>query len=408
LERGEGGGSRFNELAQHWASRGHTVQVVAGMVHYNTGKKLARYAGKYTYTEKWGEGIDMLRCHVSESYNTSFTGRLWGYFSFVVSSIWGSLTQLKGGYDVILVTSPPLFVGVTGLLLKRAFQIPLVFEIRDLWPESAIDTGVLKSGLLIKLAYAFEAAMYKAASRINVLTPAFAKVLVEKKGIAPSKIIQIPNAADFSLSESIKSTFDRDTFRNVHSWGGQFVAIYVGAHGLANHLQQLIDAAEHLNNTADGRKVLIVCIGDGMQRSQLIKESEERALNNIRFIAPVSKADVFAYILAADCGLSVLKRAETFKTVYSNKTFDYMACGKPIVLGIDGVSRELIEQAECGIFAEPEDGKQLADALLTYSKDPERCEKDGLAGYNYARAKFDRAVLADVYLKELERVIAEN
>jgi len=401
LEKNEGGGSRFNELTRHWAAQGHRVTVVAGMVHYNTGKKDARYVGKYFFKEEYAPGIQMLRCHVSEQYNAGFAGRMWGYFSFVFSGIWGALTRLQGKYDAIVVTSPPLFVGIIGYVLQRSFRAPMLFEIRDLWPESAIDTGVLTSKPLIKLAYAFEKFIYAKADRINVLTPAFRTTLLQKKNINPDKIAFIPNAADFSLSDKLLNTFDRAAFRASKSWEGHFVALYVGAHGVANHLIQLVETAENLRATT----IKIVTIGAGMQREMLLQEIAKRGLKNIEMLAPVSKEEVFKYILAADAGISVLKKVDTFKTVYSNKTFDYMACQRPIVLGIDGVSRELVETAQCGIYAEPENAQALAAAIVELATYPEKAAQMGLNGYGYAKAHFDREVLANQYLDELHSMV---
>jgi hypothetical protein len=133
-----------------------------------------------------------MRCHVSEYYNVNFFGRLWAYFSFVFSSTWAGLFKLKGKYDVIIVTSPPLFIGISGYLISLFKRIPFVLEIRDLWPESAIDTGVVINKLVINLAYTLEKFIYEKATLINVLTPAFKDTLINKKGIAQEKIIFIP------------------------------------------------------------------------------------------------------------------------------------------------------------------------------------------------------------------------
>jgi len=401
LEKNDGGGSRFNEMTRHWAEQGHKVTVLAGMVHYNTGKKLDRYKGKYFYEEEFSPGVTVLRCHVSESYNTGFAGRMWGYFSFVFSGLWGALTRLHGKYDVIIVTSPPLFVGITGYILQRAFRAPMIFEIRDLWPESAIDTGILTSKPLIKMAYAFEAFIYKKAKLINCLTPAFKVKLIEYKGIDPNKIVMIPNAADFSLSEKLLQEFDRDSFRKQQGWEGKFIALYVGAHGVANHLIQVLEAAELVRDT----NVHLVLIGAGMQREMLLEEVAKRGLTNVQMLPPVSKEAVFEYILACDAGMSVLKKVDTFKTVYSNKTFDYMACQRPILMAIDGVSRQLVEDAKCGLYVEPENPEELAKAILYLKSNPEITREMGMAGYQYAKHNFDREVLANQYLQEMKNLV---
>ena len=408
LEKGEGGGSRFNEMAKLWSEQGHEITVLAGMVHYNTGKKPKKYKGKFTYKDlMFYKNVDVIRCHVSESYNINFIGRLWAYFSFVFSSIYAGLFITKGNYDLIIVTSPPLFVGITGYLLSRINRIPYVFEIRDLWPESAIDTGVLKNKLIIKFAFWFEGFIYKRAQLINVLTPAFRDKLIRVKNVPKEKVILIPNAADFSLAEKIQkdSSFNALKFKKELGLENKFVITYVGAHGVANHLIQLIDAAEKLQNT----NIVFQLIGSGMRKEFLQKEVIKRSLSNVIFREPVPKSEVFKYILASDVGTSVLKNVETFKTIYSNKTFDYMSCKKPILLVIDGISRELVETAKCGIFAEPENPLSIANK----SKEMSTLEKSdlnqmGLNGYNYARENFDRVKLSKKYIQEINTVVNDK
>jgi len=396
LELDDAGGSRWNEMAEVWTELGHEVTVIGGMMHANGSEKRSEYKGKHYARKKHGT-VDILRCHVSESYNSGFAGRLWGYFSFMFSSLWGGLFKVKGKHDVVLVTSPPLFVGFSGYMISRFKRIPLVFEVRDLWPESAIDTGVLKNNFIIKLSYAFEKFIYKKSKLINVLTPAFYKTLRDKKGIDESKLAMIPNAADFSLSEKVLKNFDREDFRKQNDLEGKFVLTYVGAHGVANHLIQVLDAAELLKDT----NALFLLIGQGMEKQKLIKETEQRNLNNVRFIDPVPKADVFQYILASEMGMSVLKKVDTFKTIYSNKTFDYMSCKTPILMAIDGVSRELLEEAEAGSYVEPENAEEFNKIIRNYMENPENLKFEGENGYEFAQKNFDRRVLAQKYLERL-------
>jgi glycosyltransferase involved in cell wall biosynthesis len=399
LEEDDPGGSRFNEMTRVWVDEGHQVTVIAGMMHYSGSEKRQEYKGKY-FVNKVQNGVNVIRCHVSESYNKSFRGRLWGYFSFVFSGLWAGIFRTGGKYDKILVTSPPLFIGLTGYMLSRIKRIPFVFEIRDLWPESAIDTGVVTNKYIIKLAYAIEAFIYRKATLINVLTPAFRTTLIEKKAVAPGKITFIPNAADFSLSDHLLTIFDVGAFRQEHNLNGRFVITYVGAHGVANHLQQVLYTARLLEATP----VLFLLIGSGMEKENLKALAEELKVTNVRFIDPVPKAEVFKYILASEMGTSVLKKNDTFKTVYSNKTFDYMACKKPILMAIDGVSRELVEEARAGAFVEPENPEDFAARIRIYLNDKELLKVQGENGYLFAKAHFDREVLAKKYLKILADV----
>lgn len=397
LEEDDSGGSRWNEMAKVWADAGNEVTVLAGMIHANGSEKRPEYKKKY-FVEKQQGKIQVWRCHVSEAYNKSFGGRLWGYFSFMFSSMWAGLFKARGKFDVVIVTSPPLFVGLSGYIISVFKRIPFVFEVRDLWPESAIDTGVLTNWWIIKMAFWFEKFIYKKAKLINVLTPAFYNSLKNEKHIPEEKLIMIPNASDFSLSEELLLTFDRNDFRKKMALDGKFVITYVGAHGVANHLQQVLQAGKKLEDT----RVLFLLIGQGMEKEKLKKMAVDMNVNNVRFIDAVPKKEVFKYILASEMGASVLKKVDTFKTVYSNKTFDYMSCKKPVLMAIDGVSRELVVAAACGVYVEPENIEEYNKNIRTYLNDEGRLKKEGDNGYQYAKNHFDRDVLAKKYLQEIK------
>ncbi|MEC5145444.1 glycosyltransferase family 4 protein [Chitinophaga sp. 212800010-3] len=403
LEEDDPGGSRWNEITKTWTEQGAEVTVLGGMMHYNGAEKRPEYKGKH-FVKKQQGNVTVWRCHVSESYNKNFLGRLWGYFSFMFSSLWAGLFKVKGSFDVVIVTSPPLFVGFSGYLLSRLKRMPLVFEVRDLWPESAIDTGVLKNKLVIKLAYWVENFIYRKAALINVLTPAFYNTLRDKKKVPVDKLIFIPNAADFSLSDHLLQSFDREAFRKQHQLDGRFVITYVGAHGVANHLEQLLDAGKALEDTP----VLFQLIGQGMEKARLQQLAVDRQVKNVRFLDAVPKQEVFRYILASDMGASVLKKVDTFKTVYSNKTFDYMACKKPILMAIDGVSRELVETAEAGCFVEPENAEAYNTVIREYLRNPARLQQEGENGFRYAKQNFDRQVLALRYLNFIGKKITKE
>ena len=398
LEDNDFGASRWNEITKVWIEEGHDITVLAGMMHYNGTEKRAEYKGKW-FKENYQHKVRVLRSHVSENYNSSFHGRLFAYFSFVFSSLWSGIFKTQEKYDVIIVTSPPLFVGITAYLLSRIKRVPFIFEIRDLWPESAIDTGVLNNKWIIKLALSFEKFTYEKASKIIVLTPAFKQILIEKKNIKESKIEFIPNAADFALSDNLLATFDTNNFKKELDLEGKFIITYVGAHGVANHLDQILDVAEKMMNT----NAYFLLIGEGMEKKRLIVESNKRKISNIKFIDAVSKKDVFKYILISDLGASVLKKVETFKTVYSNKTFDYMSCKKPIIMAIDGVSRKLVEDANAGTYVEPENPDEMVECILKYMKNPEIIYEQGESGYSFAKKNFDRQILAKKYILAIEK-----
>lgn len=399
LEENDAGGSRWNEMTKFWYDQECEITVLAGMIHANGNEKLPEYKGKWFKRKKQGK-VEVIRCHVSESYNLHFLGRLWGYFSFMFSSLYAGVFLAKGKYDVIIVTSPPLFVGMSGYIISLFKKCAFLFEIRDLWPESAIDTGVVKNKWVIKLAFSFERFIYKKAKLINVLTPAFQKKLIEEKKISKEKIIFIPNAADFTISDELLTNFDARLFRKKLGIEDRFVITYVGAHGVANHLEQILDAAIYLKDT----NVLFLLIGQGMEKERLKRYSQEKRITNVMFLDPVPKKEVFKYILASDIGTSVLKNVETFKTVYSNKTFDYLACKKPILMAIDGISRQLIEEAKAGVFVEPENPKDFSDKIKLLLENQDEIKKMGENGYSFAKKNFDRIELAKKYLDEIKKM----
>lgn len=394
------GGARFNEMTRVWKELGHEITVIAGDLHGQSTFKKEEYKNKLI-TRKMQDGVEVFRCNVSESYNKNFLGRLWGYFSFVFSGTIAGLFKVKGKYDIILVTSPPLFVGITAYILSKFKRTPFVFEIRDLWPESAIDTGIITNKWIIKFAYWFEAFIYKKAKKINVLTPAFYTKLVETKKVSPNKIIEIPNAADFEISDELLNSFDVDAFRKDKGWENKFVITYVGAHGVANGLHQIIQTAEILKET----NVLFVLVGDGMKKKELMAQVKSLTLDNVVFYDPVPKKEVLKFVLASDMGASVLMKNDTFKTVYSNKTFDYMSCKKPILMAIDGVSRELVEKAGAGIFVEPENPIDFSNKIKLYLDNKSLIAVQGENGYQYAKQNFDRVVLAKKYIDKLKQLI---
>jgi len=398
LGREDGGGSRWNQFAKYWAAEGHEVTIVAGMVNYFTGAKAEKYKGRFIVREEEQPGVTVFRCHVSESYNKSFLGRAWAYLSFTLSSTYAGIFKIDKP-DVIVATSPPLTVGSTMGLLSFWRRRPAVFEVRDLWPESAIDTGVLKSRPLIKYLYRLERKAYKKAKHINVLTPAFRDALIEKKGVAPEKICMIPNGADLDI---MLPGPKENHIREQLGLKDKFVVSYFGAHGRANRVGQLCDVAEKLKDSHPDVRIMLV--GDGMEKPDVVADAAKRGLDNMIFVDSVPKEEVCDYINASDVCTAVLMKNDTFKTVYPNKVFDYMSCKRPIIIGIDGVARKLVEDAKAGIFAEPENPDAFIEALLKLKDDPKLMEQMGETGYKHAAENYSREAMAHKYLEVLESI----
>ena len=400
LGKGDAGGSRWNQFAKYWSQAGHKVTVLAGTVHYATGKKPPQYKGKFIVREDLQPGVTVYRCHVSEAYNRSFLGRFWAYLSFAFSSTWAGIAHAPEP-DIIIATSPPLTVAITMWLLSIFYGVPAVFEVRDLWPESAIDTGVLRSKPIIWLSYRLEELAYRRASWINVLTPAFEKYLVDKKRVPANRISMIPNGADLDI---MKPGPKDNEIRRRLGLTDKFVVSYFGAHGRANRVGQLLDVAERLKDTHPDIRIMLV--GDGMEKPMLVEDARRRGLNNVIFVDAVPKEQVSDYINASDVCTAVLMKNETFKTVYPNKVFDYMACKRPIIIAIDGVARRLVEEAGAGIYAEPENADAFIEAILTLKNDPKLMATMGQNGYDHVTKYYSREALSEKYLSTLTSLLS--
>lgn len=402
LSPGQPGGSRFNELAKLWTRAGHEVTVVAGALNYATGDVPAAYRGRWVVKEL-DDGVTVLRCHVPSTYGSSYAGRMWAFFGFTLSSTTAAILAARP--DVIVATSPPLITAIPGALGARLRgRIPWVFEVRDLWPESAVTTGVLaEDSILTRVLYGLERLAYRTCDRVNVLTPAFRDNILERGLADVGKIVFVPNGADTEMF--VPGPRDNDMRREL-GWGDRFVVMYAGAHGRANALGQLIDAAERLSDRPD---ILIACVGDGPERQSLAQQARERGVRNIVFHGAQPKSRMPDVVNACDVGAAVLQNNPTFKTVYPNKVFDYMACKRPVLLAIDGVARQLVcNEARAGVFATPEDPRSVAEAIVRLAGDPEGRAQMAERGRAWVLANCTRDSLAKKYLNVFEGMLADG
>jgi len=393
LAPGQPGGSRFNEFARLWADAGHEVTVIAGNLNHATGEVPVRYRGHWNKREFDGD-VEVWRCHVPASYGGSYLGRMWAFFGFTLSAATAALRAERP--DVVIATSPPLVAAIPGWIVSRwrGRRVPLIFEIRDLWPESAITTNVLRrDSLLTKMLFALERWACRKADRVNVLTPAFRDDIIRRGLAIPEKIVFVPNGGD---ARRFQPGARDNAVRREYGWGERFVVMYAGAHGRANAVGQLLDAASLLR---DRPEVLIACVGDGPERAGLEQRAREEGLANVMFCGPQPKERMPGFVNACDVGAAVLQNNPTFHTVYPNKVFDYMACERPTLLAIDGVARDLVcGEARAGVFAEPENGAALAAAIRQLADDPVGRAEMGRHGREWLLAHATRESLAQRYL----------
>lgn len=391
LGKNDPGGSRWNQFSKYF-SKDNQVTVIAGNIHYATGKKIA--PKRWLNKEEITDNLKIYRSWTYSGYNANFFGRLIGYLSYTFSAFITGLFVKKA--DIIIVTSPPLFVGLSALLLSKIKRVPFFFEVRDLWPESAIATKVVANSFLIKIMYGIEKTLYKNALGIIPLTPAFKKDIIRRFPQYERKIEIITNGADLDLMEAgPRNNWVRKKF----GWNGKLVFSYFGAHGVANDLMQVINVARLYR---ENNHLLFALIGDGMQKDALKKIAAEEGLKNVQFIDSVAKNQVADFINASDVCMAILKKTDTFKTVYPNKVFDYMVCKKPILVTIDGITRALIEESQSGFYCEPGNTEQFKQTIKNITLlDQVKLKQLGENGYRHVIKYFNREDLAQKYLRTI-------
>lgn len=383
----EPGGTRHHELARYLAGRGHRVTVIASRVSYLTGAALTPSPSP---AEQEG-GVRIIHSYTYQALHKSFVHRIFAFVSFMASSFFAGL-GVKG-VDLVWGTSPPIFQGVTAWLLARLKGAPFLFEVRDLWPSFAVAVGVLKNPLIIRMSLWLERFLYRHADRVMVNSPGYV-AHVSARGA--KRVELVPNGADPAMFDP---TDEGTAFRSANHLEGKFVVLYAGAHGMSNDLGVALEAARSLQASAP--EICLVFLGDGKEKSNLQKQAE--GLANVLFLPPVPKSGMAAALAGADACLAILKPLDEYKTTYPNKVFDYMAAGRPVVLAIDGVIRQVVEAAGCGIYVPPGNPDALARAIQQMAADRGEARRMGLAGREYLETHFSRTVVA----KKLEKIVEE-
>ena len=386
----EPGGTRHHELARSLAKRGHRVTVIASRVSYLTGNELQADSA----SGEADKGVQVLRVYTVQALHRSFVHRVLAFFSFMAASFLAGLKVKQ--MDLVWGTSPPIFQGMTAWALARLKRVPFLFEVRDLWPDFAIAVGVLKNPLLICLSLWLERFLYSRADRVMVNSPGY---VAHVRARGAKRVELVPNGADPQMFDPAATGRE---FRSANRLEDKFIILYAGAHGMSNDLEVALEAARKLQTQAP--KVELVFLGDGKEKPALQERSTALGLGNVLFLPPVPKAEMASVLAAADACLAILKPIEEYKTTYPNKVFDYMAAGRPVVLAIDGVIREVVDAAGCGVFAEPGNPMALAQAICRLAEDRQASRRMGLAGRKFLEDHFSRQATADQLAQLLEEM----
>ncbi|MBN2012998.1 glycosyltransferase family 4 protein [candidate division KSB1 bacterium] len=375
--------TRAIEMARNLVTYGHDVTVLTEFPNHPSGILPEKYRFKFLETDTI-DGIRVRRSWVYATPNKTFVTRLAFYFSFMFSAIFSGLLT-RGRYDVVYTTSPPFFVGVSGYVLSRLKRARFVFEIRDLWPDSAVELGELNNPRFIRWAQKLEQFFYRNASKLVVVTKGTYNHLLAQ-GIPASRLELIPNGTNTAIFAN-----RGDALKKTLQLQDKFVVGYSGILGLAQGMEQLCELVEEMRVHPD---VHFLFVGTGPKKHVVEAIKAEKRLGNLTLIDEVPREQIADYISAWDVSLVPLRKNELFKITIPSKIYDNMACERPIILSVDGEARSILEQAQAGIYVEPENSGQMMAAILQLKADPAVCREMGKNGRAFVDAYYSRERLA--------------
>ncbi len=392
---------RISGTAKRLVRHGHQVTVLTTVPNYPTGIVPPEYRG-HIIQEEMLEGVRVVRVWNYVNSTTTFLRRTIPHISFAF------LAPLLGGMavghpDVIIVQSPPLFDAIAGRLLSWWKGCPYIFWVSDLWPATPIQLGALRNKLLIRLSKWLEWTGYKHASMVWVVAEGVRDDLIQR-GVPPERIFVGINGVDTTQLRPLPQMPAQA--RAELGWDDRFTVLYAGTHGVVHGLTTVIDAAEQMRDRTD---IQFMFVGNGGEKANLIKQAQERNLKNIIFLDSQSHEQMPLVYAAADICLVPARKAQVLKGLLPAKLFEIMACGRPMLLGVDGEARRLAEQeASAALYVEPENPDALVSAILHLYEHPELAEALGKRGRVFAKARFDRDQLVTAFEARMTTLLGKE
>jgi glycosyltransferase involved in cell wall biosynthesis len=392
--------ARTFEHARHWAALGHEVTVITGFPNHPTGVIRPEYRGEWLRRERV-EDIDLLRTWIYIAANKGFTRRILNFLSFFASSlVLGALLTRRP--DVVVGTSPQFFCAVAAYGLSLVKRAPFVFEVRDIWPQSAVELGVLRNRGLIRLLEAIELHLYRRAALIVPVAESTRAYLLAK-GVPADKIRIVPNGIDAKYLESATATPAQ--IRDELKLRDRFLVSYIGTHGMSHALDTVLRAAKRLERDPT---LHFLFVGEGAEKKRLQQLARELGLQHVTFINEQPRDRLLAFYRASDLSIVPLKRLPIFTKVLPSKLFELMGAGCPIICSVEGEAAELVRRADAGVCIEPEDAEALAAAIERLRGDEPRRRRLGANGVTFVTRHYLRAHLAESYLEALESVVGSR
>jgi putative colanic acid biosynthesis glycosyltransferase WcaI len=385
---------RLAYLCRELAAADHEVEIVTGMPHHPAGRIFPAYRGRFYLKEEW-EGLTIHRVWLYAASGSNLK-RLLSYASFCLTCLWALAHASKPDY--IFVDSPPLFLGVPGWIASKCWDVPLVFNVADLWPDSVRDLGVMRDGLMVDLAYRLERWIYRNSNVVTAVTEGIRDSLLKSKGIPPEKVLFLPNGVDTTL---LYPSPPDEALKNKLGLSEKKIILYAGNHGYAGAVEQILYAARILR---DEKSIHFLFVGEGPEKQKLIRMAADLELNNVTFHDQVPLDTIPAYVSISDAAVVTLRKSQVMAGARPAKAFVMMAGGKPIVLAAEGEAARLIHAAGAGIVVPPEDHVALASAIRTLLQYPDIAAEMGACGRKFVVSNFQWSSLVRSWIAQLTAV----
>ena len=393
------GGTRSYEFARYMVKQGHEVVMVTAA----DSSSATSASASGTVNHRQIDGIEVVEIQAGHRDYMGATAagdvaRARSFFQFAFAS--SRVVRKLARPDIVFATSTPLTIGIPALVASKGHKVPLVFEVRDLWPEAPIQLGALRNPAVIAFARWMERTIYRHSAHVIALSPGMRDGVIVA-GVPPERVTVIPNASDLEL---FSPEVNGEEFRERLGINGQFVCTYFGAMGEANDLRPVVEAARLLEERGE-KGIAFVLHGKGKRRDELESFCRSHKLTNVIFSDPIPDKNAIARLAAAsDACMTIYKNVPILYTCSPNKLFDTFAAGRPAIVNSPEWLKELVEQNEAGVYVRPDDAEHLADQVVFLRDHPELVKTYGRNARRLAEESFDRNKLAAKLLSILEQV----
>lgn len=391
--------NRTYEHVRQWVRDGGDVIVLTDVPNYPEGKVYKGYRNRFM--RETIEGIQVMRIPTYIAENKGIVKRAISYASFLPSAIWYSFF-VPQKLDMVVATSPHIFTAIAGYFVSRVKKVPFILEIRDIWPASIMASGIIRRNWIIRIFEKIEKLLYKCANHIVVVTDTF-KDLIIAKNIDAGKISVFKNGVDLERFNHSLDVSKLEELREYYYLKDKFVVSYIGTTGDAHRAEVLFEVAKLTKDIG----IIYMVIGAGAGRKKLEEMQENAGLINFLLIKKQPRDLIPYFLQLSDVSLVHLRRTPLFKTVIPSKMFESMIMGKPIVLGVEGEAKQIVEKAGCGIAVEPENAKEILKAVQCLKEDKILYKMMSEKGKSFVCRYYNRKTIAREYWSLLESQVKE-